>query len=262
MDERIDRLIDLQHPDGNWGVGVYDSDDWRSTTDALWLLHELDAPADDDRVRRVVGLVHERVRWEPRHGGRPFFTGETEACVNGRVLALGSWFGFPDAALADRLLAEQLADGGWNCDAPTSTRGSFHSTICVLEGLLAFGRATGADVGAARHRGEQYLLDRRLLRSASTGRLLDEAWLVPHVPAYWCYDVLRGLDHLRDAGVEPDGRIAEAVAAVERARRADGTWEACPHAGLPVLELEPTGGPSALTTARALRVLAWAGRPS
>ena len=260
MDERIERLLDLQGPDGNWGVGVYDGDDWSSTTDALWLLLELAAPADDERVQRAVRLVHEQVRWEERNGGRSFFAGETEACVNGRVLALGSRYGHPDAALADRLLGEQLADGGWNCDAPASGRGSFHSTICVLEGLLAFERATGAGpvVAAARHRGEEYLLERGLLRSASTGRLLDEGWLVPHVPAYWCYDVLRGLDHLREAGLEPDERITEAVEALERARGADGTWAASTHPGRPVIELEPPGGPSALTTARALRVLAWA----
>jgi hypothetical protein len=257
MDERIERLLALQGPDGNWGVGVYDGDDWDSTMDALWLLHELDAPADDDRVRRAVDLVHEHVRWEERNGGLPFFSGETEACVNGRVLALGARFGHPDAALAERLLGEQLADGGWNCDAPSSTRGSFHSTICVLEGLLAFERATGTDTSGARRRGERYLLDRGLLRSASTGRLLDEDWLVPHVPAYWCYDVLRGLDHLRDAGVEPDDRIAEAVELLERARDANGTWRVRTHPGRPVLELEPSGGPSALTTARARRVIAW-----
>ena len=259
MDERIDRLLTLQRPDGNWGVGVYDGDDWDSTTDALWLLHELEAPADDERIRRAIDLVDDRVRWEERNGGRPYFQGETEACVNGRVLTLGSRFGHADAVLAERLLGEQLADGGWNCDAPASSRTSFHSTICVLEGLLAFERATGADTSAARHRGEEYLLERGLLRSASTGRVLDRAWLVPHVPSSWCYDVLRGLDHLREAGVEPGARIAEAVDALQRARRPDGMWTATPYPGRPVLELEPAGGSSALTTARALRVLVWAG---
>lgn len=261
-DERIERLLDLQGPDGNWGVGVYDADDWNSTTDALWLLHELGASVEDDRVRSAVEAVHERVRWEARNGGRPFFAGETEACVNGRVLTLGARFGHPDAALADRLVGEQLDDGGWNCDAPTSSRGSFHSTICVLEGLLAVERTTGAGaaVREARRRGEEYLLQRGLLRSASDGRLLDEAWLVPHVPAYWCYDVLRGLDHLRAAGAAPDGRIGEAVAALRLARRADGSWTAAtPLPGRQVIEIEPPGGPSPITTARALRVLAWAG---
>jgi hypothetical protein len=261
MDERIERLLALQKADGNWGVGVYDSDDWCSTTDALWLLHELGAPADDERVRRAVDLVHERVRWDRENGGRTFFEGETEACVNGRVLTLGAVLGRPSASLAARLLGEQLADGGWNCRAPESTRGSFHSTICVLEGLLAFERATRPDaaIAAARHRGEEYLLERGLLRSRSTGQVLDEAWLVPHVPTYWVYDALRGLDHLRDAGVRPDERTTEAVESLRRARRPDGTWAAAPSIEAEqVLELEPPGGPSPLIAERALRVLAWA----
>ena len=73
--------------------------------------------------------------------------------------------------LLERLLGEQLEDGGWNCDAPKSKRSSFHSTICVLEGLLAYETARGptAAVTHARARGESYLLDRRMFKSLSTG---------------------------------------------------------------------------------------------
>ena len=258
--EAIARILALQRTDGDWGVGVYDSEGWSSTTDALWLLHELDADPADAGVRRAIDLVHERVRWEERNGGRPFFEGETEACVNGRVLTLGARFGHPSPALVQRLLSEQLPDGGWNCEAPSSTRSSFHPTVCVLEGLLAFEQATGPDAALAdaRHRGEQYLLDRGLLRSKTTGALLDEQWLTPHVPAYWCYDVLRGLDHLRAADLQPDERVAEAVDALRAARSNDGTWPAATHPGDPVVELEQPGAASPLTTARAERVLEWA----
>jgi hypothetical protein len=256
----IERILAAQREDGHWGVGVYDADGWDSTTDALWLLHELEADPADERVRRAVALVAERVRWEERTGGRPFFEGETEACVNGRVLALGAAFGRPDPALAARLLDEQLPDGGWNCEAPASTRSSFHSTICVLEGLLGVERATGGDaaIAAARRRGEEYLLERGLLRSRSTGALLDEEWLRPHLPVYWCYDVLRGLEHLRAAGVAADERIAEAVAVLRRARRPDGTWPAASHPGRPVVTLDPAVLDAVLTE-RATAVLAWAG---
>ncbi|MCU1472231.1 MAG: hypothetical protein JWQ92_299 [Amnibacterium sp.] len=255
----VARLLDLQRSDGGWGVGVYDGDEWESTTDALWLLRELGADPSDARVRRAVGLVHERVRWEPRNGGRPFFDGETEACVNGRVLSLGAAFGHQSAALVDRLLAEQLDDGGWNCDAPRSVRSSFHSTICVLEGLLAAERATGPDetIAAARLRGEEFLLERRLLRRRTDGTLIDETWCTPHVPGYWCYDVLRGLGHLSASGRDPDPRIHEAVMVIRGLQRADGTWAAVPHPGRPLLELGPVG--DRIATARSLRVLEWAG---
>ncbi|THG33552.1 hypothetical protein E6C64_00010 [Naasia lichenicola] len=258
-EDLVSRILDLQQPDGNWGVGVYDSEGWNSTTDALWLLFELRADPDDERVRHAVHLVHDQVRWEARNGGLPFFSGETEACVNGRVATLGAYFGRPDRALIDRLLREQLPDGGWNCDAPASTRSSFHSTICVLEGLLEFERVTAArELAVARHRGEDYLTERGLLRSKSSHRLLDESWATPHVPSYWCYDALRGLDYLRASGSRPDARITEAVATLHDARRSDGTWRSASHAGTPIIELETAGDASRLTTLRALRVIEWA----
>ncbi|HEV7624519.1 MAG TPA: hypothetical protein VGO26_10295 [Amnibacterium sp.] len=255
----IERLLDLQRPDGQWGVGVYDGDEWESTTDAMWTLRELGADPSDERVRRAAGLVGDQVRWEARNGGRPFFDGETEACVNGRIAALGGYFGRPSPALIDRLLGDQLEDGGWNCEAPERRRSSFHSTICVLEGLLEFERGSRTDgaITEARARGEEYLLDRRLLRRRSDGGLVDEGWLTVHVPTYWCYDVLRGLDHLRGSGRQPDGRIDEAVAVLRRARRSDGTWAAVPHPGRPLVALGAVA--DGLATRRALRVLEWAG---
>jgi hypothetical protein len=53
---------------------------------------------------------------------------------------------------------EQLADGGWNCDAPRSVRCSFHSIVCVLESLLEYERRYGvpAEGVEARRRCEEY----------------------------------------------------------------------------------------------------------
>jgi hypothetical protein len=75
-----------------------------------------------------------------RLNNRPFLHGETEPCINGRILGIGSYFKEPNDALANQLLGEQLEDGGWNCEAPKSRRSSFHTTICVLEGLLEYER--------------------------------------------------------------------------------------------------------------------------
>jgi hypothetical protein len=45
--------------------------------------------------------------------------------------------------IVDRLLSEQLPDGGWNCDAEIgSTRSSFNTTICVLDALLEYDRTS------------------------------------------------------------------------------------------------------------------------
>src|SRR5207302_2805077 len=158
-----------------------------------------------------------------------------EPCINGRTVALGAYFGQDVEPIVGRLLGEQMSDGGWNCEQENgSTRGSFHTTIDVLEGLLEFESAAGAvpEATAARLRGEEYLLERRMRRSLSTGQVIDldrktearAAWNQFSFPTYWHYDVLRGLDYLRAAGVTPDERVAEAIDLVESKRDVDGRW--------------------------------------
>ena len=137
------RLLDLQGSDGHWGGAAFVPHAWISTKDTLQLLRDLGVDATSDRVRRAIGQVRERCTWGEEFGDSPFFEGEVEPCINGRVLAIGAYFGEASDRLVDRLLQEQLSDGGWNCDAPRSQRSSFHTTICVLEGLLEYERAKG-----------------------------------------------------------------------------------------------------------------------
>jgi hypothetical protein len=163
-----------------------------------------------------------------------------------------------------------MRDGGWNCEQENgSTRGSFHSTIAVLEGLREYERTTGGspEVTAARLRGQEYLLERRMLRRRSTGEVIDldrkthrpAAWTQFSYPTYWHYDVLRGLDYLRSAGVVPDERVAEAIDLVESKRDADGRWPLeNPHPGQVHFDIdEAEGRPSRWNTLRAMRVLGW-----
>ena len=137
------RLLDLQGADGHWGGAAFVPRAWISTQDTLQLLRDLGVDPASDRVRRAIGQVRERCTWGEEFGDSPFFEGEVEPCINGRVLAIGAYFGEASDRLADRLLQEQLSDGGWNCDAPRSQRSSFHTTICVLEGLLEYETAKG-----------------------------------------------------------------------------------------------------------------------
>src|SRR5688572_6881107 len=155
------RLLSLQEADGNWGGGAWVSRSWASTLETLMLLRELGVDPSSPQARKAIGLVREKSGWGPEFGDSPFFAGEVEPCINGRVLACGAYFGEASEPLRDRLLGEQLEDGGWNCDAPTSRRSSFNSTICVLEGLLEYERVKGADraVMEARLRGQEYLLE-------------------------------------------------------------------------------------------------------
>ena len=186
-----------------------------------------------------------------------------EPCINGNVVSTGSYFGVDMTPLVERLLGEQLDDGGWNCEVENgATVSSFGTTINVLEGLLEYERATGgsARVAEARRRGEAYMLERRLFRRKSTGEVIDPSWLQFSFPTWWHYDVLRGLDYLRDAGVEPDERIAEAIGVVEGNRDPDGRWplQNRPRGRRCYFEMDDgEGQPSRWNTLRAMRVLDW-----
>jgi len=271
------RLLALQGADGTWGGAAWNRG-WSSTMHVLMLLRDLGLDPASDAARRAVGLVRDRVTWKgcgpPECESNPFFAGEVEPCINGQVAAVGAYFGQDVRGILDRLLAEQLPDGGWNCEAENgSTRSSFNTTICVLEALLEHERGFGnsSEVTAARLRGQDYLLERRLFRRRSTGEVIDHdrkdrpgahhrpAWTHFAFPTWWHYDVLRGLEYLRLAGVEPDERVTEAVALVESKRDGDGRWplEVRYPGEMPVEIDEGEGRPSRWNTLRALRVLRW-----
>jgi hypothetical protein len=255
------RLLDQQRPDGQWGDGVA-TPFWWSNLYTLLFLRDLGLDPTSARARTAIDRVRSHVTWGPGFGDSPFFAGEVEPCINGRVVALAAYFGEPSDRLVDRLLSEQLADGGWNCEAERgSVRSSFHTTICVLEGLLAFEQAFGAAsaVTDARRRAHEYLLERRLLRRLSTGEIIEPAWTEFAFPTLWHYDVLRALDYLRAAGVQPDARVEEAVATVLDRRQGDGRWLLdVRHRNTLHEELAGTvGAPNRWMTLRALRVLDW-----
>jgi hypothetical protein len=265
-------LLELQTPDGRWDGGVYRPgwaqedrpffDAWTGTHFTLCLLRELGADPVDPRVVQAIARVRDGVRWEAN--GAPYFVGEVEPCVNGLALANAAWFGEDGGPIVARLVADQLDDGGWNC-VETATVASFHSTICALEGLLAWELTTGATdvVRAARLRGEAYLLERRLLRRRSDGGMVDPRFAMPSFPTWWYYDALRALDHLRAAslhtGVPPDPRCDEAIELLRAKRLPDGRWRnELTHEGPVFLRVEASeGSPGRWATLRALRVLAW-----
>ena len=253
------RLLALQAEDGNWGGGVY-TPKWTSTTYTLLLLRHLGIDADDERVRRAIALVRDRVVMGRKE--LPFFEYRTEACITAMALALGSYFleDARDMPQPDYLLDRQREDGGWNCSV-RSDRSSFHTTISTLEALLEYERAVGGDeaISEARARAHEYLLRRRLMYRLSTGELVDKRWLLLSFPPRWHYDVLRGLDYLRDAGVETDERCDEALELIASKRRQDGTWPLQGrHVGKEHFQMEEgSGKPSRWNTLRALRVLGW-----
>ena len=253
------RLLSLQGPDGLWGGGTL-FPEWISTTHTLLVLRYMGLDPLSAQARRAVALVSDNAKWE--HAGQAYFSGEVEPCINGKAVAIGSYFGQEVSGIVDRLLGEQMSDGGWNCEQENgSTRGSFHSTIDVLEGLLEHERSVKVtpELTAARRKGEAYLLDRHMFRRLSTGEIVDPEWLQFSFPPRYLYDVLRGLDYLRSAGVEPDERAAEAIDLVNSKRAEDGRWALeNPHPGAVYFDMdEGEGKPSRWNTLRAMRVLDW-----
>jgi hypothetical protein len=268
------RLLALQGDDGLWEGGAlfpgrdgqplpWDREDgqpWTATAYSLVQLQEFGVDPSDTRVRRAVELVRDSCRWE--NAGQPFFEGEVEPCINGMVVALGAYFGQDVDSVVARLVGEQLEDGGWNCEAENgSIRGSFGTTIRVLEGLLLHEQATGGSraATAARLRGEEYLLERRLLFRKSSGEVIDPAFLQFSYPTRWHYDVLRGLGYFRSTGEPPDPRVGDAIDLVRSKQQPDGTWLLeNTHKGAVHFLMDPGDGqPSRWNTLRALRVLRW-----
>jgi hypothetical protein len=270
-------LLAIQGADGSW-AGTAWNQGWDSTMHVLTLLREMGLDPAGGEACRAVDLVRERVRWMgwdwdgkwqgQDFVGNPFFAGEVEPCINGQVGASGTYFVQDIQRILDRLLKEQLSDGGWNCEAENgSTRSSFNTTICALEALLEYELAGGNNpkVTEARLRGQEYLLERRLFHRLSTGEMIERdregstMFTRFAFPAWWHYDVLRGLEYLRHADITPDERVDEAIQLVESKRGSDGRWllEVQYPGNMPVEMGESEGQPSRWITLRALRVLNW-----
>jgi len=270
-------LLAHQDADGQWAGGAYWPRDlaageeqqlgqpWTATSWALDQLVEFGLDPGSDSARRTVALVGANARWE--EGGQPFWQGETEECINGRTVAAGAYLGADVAGVVARLLGATMAEGGWNCHSERgSVRASFASTLAVLEGLVAYERATGGGTEAsvaARRAGEEYLLRRHLFRRLTTGQPADDKFLMLIHPARWRYDVLRALEYFRSAsiltGEPPDDRLEEAVRHVRSKRGEDGRWTAdwaLPGRTWFRMDDGP-GHPSPWLTLYALRVLKW-----
>lgn len=270
------KLLSYEDDDGQWAGGAFlprgftareweeVGQPWTATLFSLSQLREFGLDPDSERARRATRLIGQHSRWD--HAGEPYWDGEVEECINGRVVADGAYFGVDVSPVVERLVSERLEDGGWNCErANGSARSSFASTINVLEGLLEHERATGGTPGSreARASGEEYLLARSLCRRLSTGAVADEEFLRFGHPNRWRYDVLRALDYFRAAaeltGAPADPRLEEAAEHVRSRQLDDGTWLLdWRMPGRSWFEVDgPPGTPSRWVTLRALRVLAW-----
>lgn len=269
-------LIESQDPDGQWAGGSFapadatreefteDRQPWKATAFVLDELRDMGIDLTSEWAKKTTKLIGENSKWE--EGGQRFWDGETEECINGRAVSSGVYFGADVSGIVQRLLGEVQSDGGWNCDRHRgSVKSSFHSTINVLEALLAYEQAHGAspELAKSRESGEEYLLKRNLFRRLSTNEPAKQNFLEFVYPWRYSYTILRGLEYFRSlsiyTGTAPDSRLSEAIEILKSKRTKDGKWLLeRDFQGRRWLEVnQGVGEPSAWITLRALRVLKW-----
>ncbi|GAB3268389.1 hypothetical protein GCM10027562_35300 [Arthrobacter pigmenti] len=274
------RLLALQEADGQWAGGAYfpgegfdgtgttgaprdgEGQPWVATT---WSLNSLrEWGLDPTGLSGTAELLAANSRWE--YDDLPYWNGEVDCCINAFTLANGAWLGADVSGLAQWFVEHRLADGGWNCEwVEGSTRSSFHSTLNSLKGMLYYEQAAGGSdaLREARGAGEEYLLERRLLRTRPTGELVGP-WATRFAyPFRWVYSALNAVDYFRSAamhdGAGPDLRLAEAIEVIYTARQPDGTWlQDHRYPGLAWFEVDvPAGEPSKWLTFYGTRALDW-----
>jgi hypothetical protein len=263
------RLLALQDRGGTWAVGrssdggLY-SPKWISTTYTMLLLRDFGLPPANPKARKACRIL--LAKGHQRDGGINYgWRGQSETCITVMILSILSHFEHDDPKLdtiAGHLLAQQMSDGGWNCQRPRgATHSSVHTTLSALEGLHRYERHRGRKkkaVREAQRRGREFLLVHRLFRSHRTGEVMKPVFLRFAFPPRWHYDVLRALDYFQAVQAPRDPRLAEAIGIVRESRLADGRWT-LQHSfrGKTYFELERLGAPSRWNTLRALRVLKW-----
>ena len=266
------RLLALQDEDGQWAGGAFfpagfgfgndeEGQPWTATTWSLNTLREYGV--DAEHLKGTAELLDANSLWE--YDDLPYWGGEVDACINAFTLANGAWLGADVTALRDWFPEHQMDDGGWTCEwVDGSTRSSVQSTLNSLKGMLDYEQRTGDEtLRASRLRGQEYLLERRLLWRLSDGELIAP-WVDKFAyPFRAFYNALTALDYFRAASLhddlDPDPRLADAVEVLRADRQPDGTWlQARRHPGDVWFEVDVEGGePSKWVTFHAMRVLDW-----
>lgn len=259
------RLLALQDAEGKWAGGMYQPK-WTSSTYTMLTLRQLGLAPEDPHAQKTCRLFLEQGFYTD--GGINFFARNikhSETCISGMILALLSYFRYPDDRLHSicvYLLGQQMPDGGWNCESYRGdTHSSFHTTLLVLEGLFEYEQAYPSacqGVAAARERGHQFLWAHRLYKSHRTGEVFDPAMTRLTFPQRWRYDILRALDYFRACNARHQAGMSDALALLEKKCRPEGTWRInSGMSGKIYFEFEKAGQPSRWSTLCALRILAW-----
>ena len=261
------RLLARQRPDGHWGKAYYQPK-WISTHYTLMDLMSLGIPPLTPAIRKTVEMVFDNYIGED--GGIAFSKTsktlkESDVCINGMDLGLGAYFKIADKkmhSVIDNIMNAQMRDGGWNCEhLQGAVHSSLHTTLSVLEGLLAYknggGRYRRNEITKSENAAREFILAHRIYLSHRSGKIIDNKMLMLSWPSRWRYDLLRCLDYFRAAGCARDSRMDDALEVLARKKRSDGRWPLqAKHPGQVHFDMEKPGSPGRWNTLRALRVIA------
>lgn len=258
----IDRYLDLYDEEfQGWGGGIY-SPKWISSTYTLLELKYLeiqpDHPFYQAATRKTLDGLWPDKGWTNRSRYQ-------DLCVAAMVLSLVCYGRIRDERteeIIDFILAHQMGDGGWNCawdsSIHSSTVGSVHTTMSVLEALAdyeTFGYTCRLpDAQLKRVQGEEYLLSRRLVRSLRTGEIIHPDLVTFHYPCRWKYDCFRALEYFARSGHPYDERMQEALRLVHAALQKGYVNRGKRYSGLIHFPLE-SGRQGRFNTFRALLIL-------
>lgn len=258
------KLLELQKRNGHWSEGYYQYK-WVCTHYTLLELRRLEI----NNYGSVDNIIYELLEnYKTKDGGitaNPHLWEFSDICLNGMLLFVFCYFKVEEqhlVSMMDRILLEQMSDGGFNCDYPryNPTHSSLHSTISIIEGMNEYinnGYIYRIDeVKEARHKAFEFILMHRLYKSDKTGEIINSNFVKLSYPPRYKYDILRALEAFRVARYPYDERMEDAIQLILDKRRKDGTWPVQhKHPGRVHFDMEKIGGPSKWNTLRVLRVL-------
>ncbi len=252
------------------GDGSWPNARWTGTIWTLLQLIDLGMPPTANRFSPAFEHVVGRLMPANEPVSPERLTNQMDLCHLGFWLRIGSYFAPFDPrlpGLAEVVLNQQLADGGWNCRVrvkPKTSHSSFHTTFNVLEGLRQAVESGVVEKGRfekAEARAIEFMLQHQLYRSDKTGAVIRECFLDLTFPSHWHYTVLRGLDYIRSTPSITDSRLDDPLDMLEARRNASGLWPVEKRIpGVTLFDMERMGKESRWNTLRALRVLKAAGR--
>lgn len=261
------QFLSKRKSNGHWGDRFYQPK-WISSHYTLLDLRNLGLSPENEKVKETIEMVLATCKAED--GGiqlGPSTSAHSDVCVNGMFLNYATYFQADEQELhsvVDSILHELMPDGGFNCRTTRSgaVHSSLHTTLSVLEGLIAFQKAGYTyrikELESARKSAEEFVLLHQLFLSDRTGEIIRKEFLNIPYPSRWKYDILRALDYFQYSGRKWDDRMSPAIRVLLKKRNKDSTWNMqAKHPGKEHFEMEKAGKPSRWNTLRAMRVLAY-----